>query len=893
MRTRERSWLRLARLGALALFILATCVPSFAQATGSAPHDANGNTPLDLSQTLERITDAATDMIPSFVKTVEAPLGPYFDFLAWYFAWLIMIMFILKVVRSSSANDPEDLFWAFARCAVCFALLSYCGDTNGDGIRGDLINRLGKIGNSIAYGDGRCDTCGSFIQRNLREKQQAFGNAYVRFTENRFMYRIDNQDRLVRYPDDEDKGYQMLAAIYSGTHSPQEVTNKFNPNNWSMGNLFQFLNFGRGLVEFGDLFLLILQGFLVASIRLAAPFMVAVAIDREHAKRISIPYAWGVVVITLVMPVVSQIIRFFAFTIATLPMGLGGTNNPYFKFDPSTAKVIALGNPEYSIIIAALVMTICGLSMFASPYLSYKLAQGSVFEAITGVVSGWMGGIVSTGVSTYSSAMASAITNQAERQQATQGAIAEGVTAKSALDSSNRSAAAQQSNSIALSRSTEQAEVGSAQVTAWSAAARADAQQEKLETEQNAAVVAGDIERDARLGSANVTATAGLDDAYINNSSALGSVLGVGDNIDRAVGGGGGSSDGVLTPRSPDWNGALSGSSSRSTEAVGRMAATNEGGRYGAPRDYNNDGQKNEQHVGLDVAGFHKGDAVGAAREGTVAFAGKTKTGGNTVMIDHGDGTATRYRHLQDGSTNMLEGGQHVARGDFIGRVGNTGTSSHGDHLHFETGTLTGRRARGGEPGMTYTDPNKTNLRPINLSTGTVAGGRPGAYQVPKGVADTLAATGGNSRGFTRAKRDAYIPLENAQREAVAGATAERYRTGETIRAGQVYTNREISIASHEAGARSQIARVAGGQREQAARGLYRGSVEANTITYQGQAGNPRATAGTPENMGAIEIRRKAAVEAAQQRAMASVLNSLGSTIASQVNGVFTQFNRY
>lgn len=862
--------------------------PAFAQ-RGVGVNDGSGN-PIrpGLADTLERIAGAAADMIPTFVKTVEEPLGPYFDFLAWYLAWLIMLMFMLKVFRGAAQNDPEDIFWAFARVGVCFALLSYCGDTNGDGVRGDLVNRLGRIGNSVAYGDPCGDGCRSFLQRQVHEKQLQFSNSYTRFLEGHFMYRVDNEDRLVQYPDEENVGFQMLAAMYSGTYSPQQLADKFNPSGWSMGWLFQFLNFGRGLVEFGDLFLLILNGFLVASIRLAAPFMTAVAIDREHAKRISVPYAWGVVIVTLVMPSVSQVIRFFAYTVANIPLGFGGGANPYFKFDPSTAKVVALGNPEYSILIAALVMIICGLSMFASPYISYKLGQGAVLEAVTGVVSGWMGAIVSTGVSTASVAMGAAISNQAANVSANAGARAEGVTANSALEASNRNAAGALSNQIALSRSSQQAEVGNARATEWASAQRAIAQQEKLEAEQVAGVQAGDMERDTKLANQLATSTVGLDDSFRNDFGVLNMATSSIDDLGRGLG--------FRSTRNvdnvTDGVGAIPGTEQpfRGLGEGGRVAPTVSGGAYGARRDYG-------QHTGVDDNNFRAGEAVGVAAAGRVSFARATEGAGGVVAVDHGGGRQSVYKHLDPESIKGVKEGQQVERGDFIGRVATAeraGTSAQGAHLHFEAGMAAGK-GKGGVP-RTSGDPNSaefSDLRAINLSTSTVSGGRRGAYQAPENVRSFLDSAGGDISKLPHTKRDQYLAMTNATREAMTSGAADRHKSGATIEAGRAYTSREIEIGSRDAHVREGIAVTAGGQRESAARHLYRETRAANEITYRGQAGNPNAQPGTPEYQGAIEIRRVAAVEAARLNAMAQVVSGLGSTIASQTQSVFQQFNRY
>ena len=54
---------------------------------------------------------------------------------------------------------------------------------------------------------------------------------------------------------------------------------------------------------------------------------------------------------------------------------------------------------------------------------------------------------------------------------------------------------------------------------------------------------------------------------------------------------------------------------------------------------------------------------------------------GNYVILDHGDGTQTRYLHLVQGSA--IGSGVSVSRGQVIGQVGSSGDSS-GAHLHFD-----------------------------------------------------------------------------------------------------------------------------------------------------------------------------------------------------------------
>ncbi|MFL6733592.1 MAG: M23 family metallopeptidase [Sphingomicrobium sp.] len=85
-------------------------------------------------------------------------------------------------------------------------------------------------------------------------------------------------------------------------------------------------------------------------------------------------------------------------------------------------------------------------------------------------------------------------------------------------------------------------------------------------------------------------------------------------------------------------------------------------------------------HPGIDLAG-PVGTPIYATADGTVLRSGWNSGGyGNLVELDHGRGIATRYGHM---STVLVSAGQHVTRGQQIGRMGSTGRST-GSHLHYE-----------------------------------------------------------------------------------------------------------------------------------------------------------------------------------------------------------------
>ncbi len=105
---------------------------------------------------------------------------------------------------------------------------------------------------------------------------------------------------------------------------------------------------------------------------------------------------------------------------------------------------------------------------------------------------------------------------------------------------------------------------------------------------------------------------------------------------------------------------------------VGRVTSP-----FGILRTYN-DGHRS-YHGGIDVSG-EVGVPVVSSNDGRVAFAAPLKVRGNAVILDHGWGVYSGYFHL---SEILVSEGQHVAQGESVGRLGNTGLST-GAHLHWE-----------------------------------------------------------------------------------------------------------------------------------------------------------------------------------------------------------------
>ena len=85
-------------------------------------------------------------------------------------------------------------------------------------------------------------------------------------------------------------------------------------------------------------------------------------------------------------------------------------------------------------------------------------------------------------------------------------------------------------------------------------------------------------------------------------------------------------------------------------------------------------------HFGIDIAA-QRGTPVFAPGDGVVLFAGWTEDDGNMLIIAHGGGYATVYKHNQTLLKNTLNA---VRRGEPIALLGSSGRTSAGPHLHFE-----------------------------------------------------------------------------------------------------------------------------------------------------------------------------------------------------------------
>ena len=85
------------------------------------------------------------------------------------------------------------------------------------------------------------------------------------------------------------------------------------------------------------------------------------------------------------------------------------------------------------------------------------------------------------------------------------------------------------------------------------------------------------------------------------------------------------------------------------------------------------------QHRGIDFGGAI-GDTIRATANGVVEFAGWSGGYGQKIILLHENDIRTVYAHL---SRKNVVLGQEVSTGEYIGRLGNSGSTT-GPHLHYE-----------------------------------------------------------------------------------------------------------------------------------------------------------------------------------------------------------------
>ena len=425
------------RLGCVAITIMALAFGMFLLLTPPSVRAQTTPPPItppseagQPSAQIQKLMDLVRELIPYVRRQIERPLLDKFSFIAMILGSIILLFSFIRVIRENEGASTELYYW-FGRAIICMSLFA---------VAPYIISYLYKAGRTLTIP----------IEPLIEEKRTAFNDQFYSFVQGHFVIK-DQQNVFIQpaYLEPGENGWVgVLTDQESGDgqiNGLKAIESATDLTSWSMPKLFFGLNATRGILQAGEIFLLILSGFVMIGLRLAAPFIVAIAIDKKLSERIAYPFLWGTIVFTLIFPVVRDTLIFIAYTVGSFGLSLYDGTAPY-TIDERTAQIIKNNSydPTLIIILTLVIMLINGLILWLSPYLSYRIATGQIFEAVSGTASGWMAAIVGSAVEFAGLKAGASLQRQAENTQTQHGYQAETTRANAALDASNLGANSRQ-----------------------------------------------------------------------------------------------------------------------------------------------------------------------------------------------------------------------------------------------------------------------------------------------------------------------------------------------------------------------------------------------------------------------------------------------------------------
>lgn len=389
-----------------------------ASAQAPSPTPPAGRSGVAPQAQLETLTESARTFVPSIKRVIEGQLLRRYALLATVVAQLIMMASLIKLMTEKTG--PTRDFFGFVGRAIIVLPLILTGPW--------LITYSYKLGQQLT----------SPLSSPLRDVRQNFDEQYAGWISGHFLVR----DTTGTYVPLQDGRAALVGVLQDQTSPVRSVDAMFQGSFWDMPKLFTVMNIARGIIGFADFLLIVLTGFLMIAFRLAVPWMLAVCVDKSLAHEITYKFARGVIVFTLVFPVVANIMRFIGYSLGNLGMGMYDVRQPPMHYlDPRTAQIITDYNydPTFTFGVAAFMMLVTALCLLASPVISYKIAFGQTFEGVASVASGWMAAIVGTGLNFVSAKIGAALNNAAERLHVNATADAGVITARADNDAARMS----------------------------------------------------------------------------------------------------------------------------------------------------------------------------------------------------------------------------------------------------------------------------------------------------------------------------------------------------------------------------------------------------------------------------------------------------------------------
>lgn len=400
---------RLAAVIAILVMICCASLSSLAEAPGSAQPAPSPHTPLQHAPAL-RGSSFAEQVAKFGLKARELMDGMQTEMMSlmgWVESLALLLMLVIIVgsgVREWHENNWEgrNLFWWFGRLAVCLLLF---------GSSVTIVDELYFVGKEVAEGRNHDSTLYKFYA----DREDLFNASYEKVVDGSFKVTVRGQEFKV---EPIDSAEAFLGVTQDQENTIRDVSSKLDDSSYTLPRLFAILSIARGVMELGDVWLVVLAGLLMMTFKVTAPFMVVLAIDRKLSQRTVNAYIWGLIVLTLIWPSVSYFIRGLAYMAGNLAMSMGDQGQVY-TFVDATQKTVRFVDtqPVYTIGFGALMMIGAGLALWVSPFLAYSFSMGRVFEGVSQTASQYAASFVGAALEWVSANTAARISRQAEKIQ--------------------------------------------------------------------------------------------------------------------------------------------------------------------------------------------------------------------------------------------------------------------------------------------------------------------------------------------------------------------------------------------------------------------------------------------------------------------------------------------
>src|SRR5262245_12426656 len=260
--------MKLRRIISLATLIGVFLLPVLVQAQAPSPTPAPSPV-RSLSDNIAALSQRAASLLPYINDEIVSKLIGWFELLAWVFGNCLAGFAMLRVMRENN-GEGADLYWWFGRLALFFML---------SGTSLAIVNGMTAIGYEIANGNESGQQ--SILQKLYLAQRDSFNDSYAKFQQNMFTVKVDGRETAIQPVPLGNES--ILGVIVDSESNINNFDQRTDVSQWNISTMMTWLNFERGLLEFGDLILVLLGAALTLGMKLAMPFMLAGIVDKHIA----------------------------------------------------------------------------------------------------------------------------------------------------------------------------------------------------------------------------------------------------------------------------------------------------------------------------------------------------------------------------------------------------------------------------------------------------------------------------------------------------------------------------------------------------------------------------------------------------------------------------------